>query len=170
MPTEIKPKYSANTNITITLTDLSSSAARTTGRESLVVDNSSTRYRDVLLSGKITVGATPTVDTAIDIWVYSNKNDTPAYASPLDGTDSAVSFNSAYQRDSCLKLIHTLMVDTTANASYEFTGIPVAPYFGGTMPKYWGLFVVHNTASALNSTAGNFEMSFVGIVDEIVTT
>jgi hypothetical protein len=51
----------------------------------------------------------------------------------------------------------------TSNITYFFLPISVAQLFGGSMPKYWGCFVAHNTGVNLNSTAGNHAIEYVGI-------
>jgi hypothetical protein len=44
---------------------------------------------------------------------------------------------------------------------------PIAPFsvaaLFGRMPRFWGLFISHNTGAALNSTAGNHVLQYVGI-------
>jgi hypothetical protein len=39
--------------------------------------------------------------------------------------------------------------------------------FGGELPSKVVLFIVHNTGVALNSTAGNHEVSYVGTYPQV---
>ena len=51
----------------------------------------------------------------------------------------------------------------TSDIGYAFAPFSVASRFGGVMPKYWGLFVTHNTGVNLNATGGNHVFSYNGI-------
>ena len=160
---ELKIKYSSSSAITITLASLATSADRTAGRESTVIDNSSTLYDDVLVGGVITTGTTPTVSKQIDIYVYAAVNDTPTYPDVFAGTDSAETVTSVNVRASALRLLASIVVDATSDRAYWLAPTPVAQLFGGIMPRYWGVFVAHDTAVNLNATGGNHVLSMTGI-------
>ena len=166
----VTPSYAASTAITIGLatTPLASSSSFTTGRESAEQNNTSDKYDDAFVSGKITVGTTPTINTQILVYVWGADTSLGTTAiGPLDGTDSDESWNTAGEYSGFLKLGAALQVDaTTSNRTYNFA-FGVANLFGGIMPKYWGLFVTHNTGVALNSTAGNHAITFQGIKYDI---
>ena len=156
--------YAADAQLTITLTGLATSSDFTAGRESTAVDNSSTLYVDALLSGKITVGTTPTITTQILVYVFSPINDTPTYPDVMDGTDSAETITSAGVGRGFLKLAAVLDVSaTTSDRVYPFGQVSIAQLFGGVMPKTWAVFVTHNTGVNLNITATNHEISYQGI-------
>jgi hypothetical protein len=57
---------------------------------------------------------------------------------------------------------------TTSDIDYFISPFSVAQLFGGVMPKYWGLYVSHNTGVALNATAGKHSFSFNCINYDIV--
>jgi hypothetical protein len=160
--------YAANwATITCGVASLASSSDFTAGRESTAVDNTTNKYVDALVGGKVTVGTSPTSGTQIRIWVYAGYGDTPSYPDVLDGTDSAETFTSAGIRDSSLRLAHTINVDaTTSDRTYPFAPFSVASLFGH-VPEFWGLFVTHNTGVNLNATAGNHEFLYVGLKYDI---
>ena len=169
----ITPIYFAKQTITIGLasTPLASSATFVIGRESSQIDNTTDKYDDAIVEGKVAVGTTPTANTEIQVWVYASFHTSVATANidVLDGTDSDETMVSAGVRGSALKLGARLDVDTnTTGRVYNVAPFSVAELFGGVMPKFWGLFVTHNTGVALNSTAGNHEFSFTGIKYETV--
>jgi hypothetical protein len=158
----------ADVQLTITLASLASSAGFTAGRESTAINNTVDKYVDGHLSGRITVGATPTANTQILVYVFEPHEDTPAWPDVMDGTDSDETLTSAGVGRGFLKLAVALDVDsTTSNRTYHFSGIAVAPLFGGVMPNRFGVFVTHNTGVALNATGGNHEISFAGIKYDI---
>ena len=156
--------YAADAQLTIGLASLGSSATFVAGRESTVVDNATNKYVDALLSGRITVGTTPTINTQIFVYVFSPINDTPTYPDVMDGTDSAETVTTAGVGRGFLKLAAVLDVDaTTSDRAYDFGQVSVAQLFGGVLPQKWSVFVAHNTGVALNATAGNHEISYQGI-------
>lgn len=160
--------YSSNTTITIGLatTPLASSSTFVGGRESNEIDNATTnKYDDALVQGKVTVGTTPTANTAINVYVWGADTSLATTAiDVLDGTDSDESLTNTGVLGSALRLAASIGVyATTSNVTYNIAPFSVAALFGGNMPKFWGLFVAHNTGVALNSTAGNHAFSFNGI-------
>ncbi len=158
--------YTAAATITIgvDVTPLASSATFVAGRESAAITNSTNKFIDALLSGKITVGTTPTIDTQIQIWVVAGLDETPTWPDVLDGTDSDETWASVGVRNGAAVLLHTLDVDsTTSDRAYPFSGLSIASAFGGIMPDDWLVWVTHNTGVALNTTAGNHNMKYIGI-------
>lgn len=159
---DLKIAYGTPTAITITLASLASSAGLTAGQESTAVDNSTNKYVDVLVSGKITTGTSPTTAKAIYVYVYGTWDGTN-YPDVLDGTDSAETITSSDIRNSALVLAAVMNIDNTSDRTYWFRPFSIAACFGGRMPQKWGIFVVHDTAVNLNSTAGNHSIYYTPI-------
>lgn len=157
---DIQILYPSNstTALTIDLSSLATSSTWLAGRESTAVDNTTNLDLDHLVSGVITVGTTPTVNTTIEVWAYSYQSiasGTPTYPDVLDGTDSAETLTSVGVKSAMLKLVATLWVSaTTSNVAYPFAPVSIANLFG-QMPQFWGIFVTHNTGVNLNATGGN---------------
>ncbi len=161
--------YTAETAV-FTTTALDSLAASSTwlaGYESAVIDNTSNKFLDVILSGQFKTNNTPPTAGEIRVYVGSLIGDS-AYPDVFDGTASAETVTSAEIRDSCLKLVHTISTTTTANQVYPFTGIGLAQWFGGVMPPKWFVFITQSTAQALNVTANNGgQVYYQGIKEDI---
>lgn len=157
--------YSSNTTITCSVASLASSSTFVAGRESTQIDNTTNKYVDALVSGKVAVGTTPTANTQICVYVWGAETSLATTAiDVLDGTDSDETLTNTGVRDSALRLGAVITVPAaTSNVGYDFAPFSVAALFGGHMPKFWGLFVAHNTVAALNSTAGNHVFEFVGV-------
>jgi len=52
----------------------------------------------------------------------------------------------------------------TSDIAYPVAPFSIAQLFGGIMPKYWGLFVAHNTGVTLRNNAVNTNsFDYVGI-------
>lgn len=155
--------YATSSALTITLASLASSTGKLTGRESTAVSNTTNKYVDALVGGKITTGTSPTTGKTIEIWVYGAVNDTPTYPDVLDGTDSDETFGDDGSKFAALKLAKVINTDNTSDQTYWVAPFSVAQLFGGVMPTHWGLWVTHDTGVALNATAGNHEFKYTGI-------
>jgi hypothetical protein len=156
--------YSSPTTITCSVASTATSSTWVAGRESTEVDNTTNKYDDALVQGKITVGTTPTASTLILVYVWGSDTSAGTTAiDVIDGTDSAETITSAGVRDGFMRLGAQINVDaTTSDRAYPFGPFSVADLFG-QMPKYWGLFVTHNTGVNLNSTGGNHAFTYTGI-------
>lgn len=161
--------YSADTTITISLASLATSATWVAGQESGLIDNTSNKYVDAIVQGKIQTGTTPTANTSIIVYVWgSSVSPATTAIDVIDGTDSAETITSVGVRNSFMKVGAILDVDSnTSNRDYPFS-FGVAQLFGGSLPPYWGIFVAHNTGVALNATGGNHVLSFRGITYTVV--
>jgi len=157
--------YSANTTITIAPASLASSSGFTAGVESDQIDNTTNVYQDALVQCKITVGTTPTANTSINIYVWGADTSLATTAiDVLDGTSSAETLTNTGVLGSAIKYAASIQVlATTSDVGYNIAPFSIAALFGGNMPKFWGLFLAHNTVAALHATAGNHVFSFTGI-------
>ena len=156
--------YAASATLTNAIESLGTSSTFVAGYESAVFDNTTTKYVDVLLAGTVTVGTTPTANTAILIYVAAIRDDAPAYHDVLDGTTSAETITSVGVGAGFLKLAAVLSVDTnTSDRAYGFGPVSVAQLFGGIMPNKFSLFTAHNTGVNLNATGGNHVFKTTGI-------
>lgn len=161
--------YSANTAITMDLSALGSSATFVAGRESSQIDNTTNKFVDVLVSGSVSVGTTPTANTSILIYVYGAETSLASVnLNTLDGTDSAVTLGNVGILNA-LRLGAAINVPVaTTDVQYIVLPFSVAALFGGTVPKFWGLFVAHNTGVNLRSNAINTNsFEYVGIKYDI---
>lgn len=158
----VKTAYASSSNLTITLASLGTSSTWLSGQESTQVDNTTNLYYDYKLSGKITVGTTPTINTEIRVYVVGLMDDS-TYPDVFDGTDSAESVTSAGVGSAFLKLGAVILVDaTTSNRTYAFEVGSVRAVFGGVLPKKFVVFVAHNTGVSLNSTGSNHQVTVTG--------
>lgn len=156
--------YAASATITISPENVASSSDWTAGVESAVVDNSTNKYVDALVSGVWTSGTTPTANTYVHIYVYAQQDDTPTYQDVFDGTSSAETVTSSGVLSGVVRRIGTLNVNAnTSNRAYYLAPTSVAQAFGGVLPQRWGLFIAHNTGVNSNTTAGNHVWKYQGV-------
>lgn len=154
---DVKANYPSASDVTITLASLASDTNLLTGRESTAVDNSSNLYLDYLVSGKITTGTSPTTARSIQVWAIGSWDGTN-WPDVFDGTDSAETITSANHKNSVCRFLAEMATDATSDRTYHFGPVSVASAFGGVLPKSFVVFVTHNTAVNLNSTAGNHQI------------
>lgn len=150
-----KIEYAASAALTITLANLTQDASLLTGQESAAVDNTTNKYPDYLLAGKVTTGTNPTDAKQIRVYVYAQLEDTPTYPDVFDGTDSAETITSADIRNACVKLAAVMHTNDTSDRTYWFGPVSIASLFGGVVPKRWGVFVTHDTGVNLKNNAAD---------------
>jgi hypothetical protein len=159
----LKISYQADQTLTNAVASLGSSATWVAGYESAWIDNATDLYVDYLVTGRYTVGTTPTSGTEIRIYVVTSTEDGTTYPDVFDGTTSAETVTSEGVRDGFAKLAAALRCDsTTSDRVYSFA-FSVAALFGGVCPREFCLFTTHNTGVNLNSTGGNQVTKYRGV-------
>ena len=157
---------SADQAITLTLTSLGSSTALLAGRESDEIDNETTnKYVDAIVYGETATSTTTTAGTNIYVYVWGNFQSivNPNELDTLAGADGARTIGDEGIRDSMLKLGAIINVADTTARTFHIQPFSVAQLFGGVMPKFWGLWVVQDTAQNLSATAGDHIFKYNGI-------
>ena len=147
---EIKDKFSSSASLTLTPASLASSTAGV-GRQSTMVDNSTTRYGRITLYVKITVGTTPTAARSIRIYfLRGDQNGTPHRTDGAGTSDAGLTVKNA-------TLVGALYVDVaTSDLPYYGEFVVDAP------GPEWGVCIVHDTGVNLNATGGNHWVNWVG--------
>ena len=160
--------YSSNTAITMDLANLGSSSTFLTGRESTQIDNTTDKYMDALVSGQISVGTTPTAgQIVVYVWGADTSLATTAL-DVLDGTDSAETLTNTGILANLRVGAVLPVLSTVSDIAYLVLPFSVASRFGGVLPKFWGLFVAHNTGVNLRNTAVNTNsLEYVGVKYDI---
>jgi hypothetical protein len=156
MPTEIKDLMSVSTPLTITLAGLASSTTGV-GRQSAIVDNTAARYQDVLVFVKLTQGTSPTGNRGAQVYLIRDDHHASNYRS--DG---------AADVDAALTVLNAQFVGGLANKTTPATGDAIYGEFLIHRPgPKWGIAIVHDTGVALDATAGNHYVRFVGLNPEV---
>ena len=154
---DLKLSYPAASDLTITLASLASDTNLLTGRESATIDNSTNLYLDILISGKITAGTSPTASRSIEVWAVGSWDGTN-WPDVFDGTESAETITSADIKASVCRFVAAMATANTSDRAYHFGPVSLASAFGGTLPPKVVLFITHSTGQNLNSTAGNHQI------------
>src|SRR5262245_18053108 len=152
MANEIKALFGTTAQLTITLASL----ANVSGRQSTFVDNSTTRWQKIHLYCKVTTGTSPT--TIKGIYIYLLEADRTASPNVVtDGgglTGAAITVVNACQ-------LAGMHADATSNKAYSIDTIVNNP------GPSWGVAVYHDTGVALNATAGNHAIWWLGENPEV---
>lgn len=155
----VKVGYAAGTAtaITCTLASLASAASR----ESATVDNTTNLYLDALVQVKVQTNVSaPTGDKAVYVYAWGVVDTTtPTYPDRVTGADAAITPDSPTQ----LVLLGTIYCAAAAT-SYKMSPKSVASMFGGVLPGKWGLVFTNATGNALDTTGGNFAVTYQGIL------
>lgn len=151
---DLKIVYAASSNLTVTnLNSLATSSTHVSGWESAEIDNTTNRYADYLVSGKITVAAASLSAGEIRIWVVPKLDDS-TYPGGFDGTESTETtpLDDAGGTAGGAVLVKVIGTDTTNSQVYYFHQVSVASAFGGICPAKFVLFVTQSTGQNLASS------------------
>lgn len=163
---DIKIAYGTAADATITLASLASDTNLLTGRESDAIVNTSTLALDYLVSGKITVGTSPTASRTIEVWAVGSWDGTN-WPDVFDGTDSAETITSAEIKTTICRCVASIPTTNNSDRTYPFGPVSIASLFGGMVPPRFVFFVTHSTAVNLNSTAGNHQIRLQPITETV---
>jgi hypothetical protein len=151
--------YGTPTAFTMSLASLASDTNLVAGRESAAIDIKDTLdCIDVMVGGKVTTGTTPTASRQIEVWAYGSYDDAE-FSGGATGSDA----NLTPDAKTLLKLLTIIPTVNTSDKTYHWGPFSLAQAFGGTLPVQAGLYIVHNTAVNLNSTAGNHEAYYTSV-------
>jgi hypothetical protein len=156
MAFDTKPKFSASAAMTISLAALASSTSGA-GRQSTLLDNSTTRYKRIHVWFLVTTGTSPTANRSIRFFLV--KGDDPA--------SSAIRVDNAGASDAAITIVAADQLYSVATSNASNTGYRGSFVIENPGPE-WGLAVVHDTAVNLHATAGNHIVRWVGEIDETV--
>lgn len=151
---DVKLAYGTPVDVTITLASLASDTNLLAGQQSTAIDNTSTLALDYLVSGRITVGTTPTTARQIEVWCVG-RWDATNWPDTFTGSNAARTITSAEIKTTICRLVASIPTVATSDRSYPFGPVSVAQLFGGVLPQAFVFFVTHNTAATLNATGGN---------------
>lgn len=163
----VKLSYADPLSATITLASLASDANFLAGQQSALIDNSSNLYLDYLISGKITVGTSPTIAKMIEIWAVGSFDGT-MWGDVFDGTNSAKTITNAGIKGAICKPIAMISNDNVSDRTYSFGPVSIAAAFGYVVPIKFSLFVTQSTGSALNATAANHVIKIQPVYQTVV--
>ena len=156
---DIKTAYGTNGQIiTITLTSLADSS--TAGRECTVVSNTSDKFLDVLIMGKLKTQNAGSISapSAAFVYAYGSTDAGATYPDTVTGADAAITLNSPTQ----LKLLGVIYA-AAINTQYKGGPWSLAALFGGRMPEKWGIVVVNDTGTALTATSTDHVFQYQGV-------
>jgi len=158
--------YSSNTAITFDISSLGGSSTFVAGRESSQIDNTSNLYDDCIVNVDGITGhasTAPTVGQYIGLWLWGADTSLATTAiDVLDGTDSAETLSHASVLNSLKFVAAPTVTVATAGLVYYIQPFSVASFFGGNMPKFWGLYLAHNHNGALAASQSGL-FSYNGI-------
>lgn len=162
----VKTNYDLSSDISISLASLASDTNLLAGVESAEIDNTVNGRRDFWISGKITTGTSPTASRQIEVWAVGSIDGT-LWPDVFDGTGSAETISLAGTKASVCRFVANMATTATSDKDYYFGPVLLSSAFGGDIPPKFVIFVTHNTAVALNATAGNHYIRITPVFDTV---
>lgn len=150
----IKREYAASSNLTVTnLAGLAASSTHVTGWESDLIDNTTNKYLDYLVSAKFTVESASLAAGEIRLWAVPMLDDS-TWPGGFDGTESAETtpLDDEGGTNGGAVLLKVITTDTTASQVYYMHAVSVAAAFGGVCPAKFVLFVTQSTGTTLETS------------------
>lgn len=152
-----KIAYGTSTAITHTLASLANNAVR----QSAVVDNSSDLFSDAVVLVQVKTSSSSLAnDKACYVYVFGSEDGTIYQGSSAEGNGGG---DSALTLDNPTNMILARIINCPAVSTTYKVIFNVASFFGGVMPKKWGIAVHNYTGQSLDSTAGNHKVQYTGI-------
>jgi hypothetical protein len=153
MANEIKDKFGTSTALTVTLASLANSA----GRQSTLVDNTTSRYQDLLLLVNIKTANTPTPNSIAEVYLIRSDNDGTEHRDDGAGTS-----------DAALTPLNAQLVGALRSSGAPGTGETLKGSFLVHRPgPEWGVVVFNRTGQALDSTGSNHWVRYIGLNLEV---
>jgi hypothetical protein len=160
MANNVRINYGSKQTLTCAVASLASDTNLLAGIESSVIDNTTDGFTDIIVSGKVTTGTSPTASRSIEVWAIGW--DGANWPDVFDGTTSSETITSSDIKNAICKPVAIMSTNNTSDRTYHFSGVSLRGAFGGCLPSKIVLFPVHNTGVNLNGTAANHELSYVG--------
>lgn len=162
MANAIKPLFSSVTAFTITYASLASSTSGA-GRQSTLVDNTTTRYSRIQVATNNKLGTSPTAGKSIKHYgIRSNKDSTAIRDDAAGASDAAWTQKNAdymYTPSGRPSVIYC----GSAATGDVFKGV----YYLDEPGPEWGMGTVHDTGVNFDSTGSNHVASWLGINPEV---
>jgi hypothetical protein len=155
MANKILPLYETFGTLTISLASLASSTTGV-GRQSTIVDNSTTRYKRVRIFGQVKLGTSPAAGA---IYVYGIRG---------EKTGTAFRTDAAGATDAALTILNAPIIGVFSTKSSPATGdvISINCILEDPGPE-WGICIVQNSTVNLDGTAGNHVIEYRGEEPEV---
>ncbi len=163
MANEIKPLFGTKTAMTCTVASLATSTTFV-GRQSTMVDNSTTRYSRVQISASITVGTSPTASKSIYLFaIRSDKNSTSIRDDGAGASDAAWTRTNAEYLYRGNSRQPSIFYCGAAASNAVFSG----NFLFDDPGQEFGVGISHDTGVNLNATGGNHVITYTGFNPEV---
>lgn len=165
----VTQEYAASSNLTVTnLHSLPASSTLLSGWTSGTIDNTSTKYEDILISAKFTKASANMQTGSIQVWAYAMLDDSnwpDLFSSGTEGAEGTATIHDDEQKNECLVLLWSTATDTGTSEVHNMRPTSVAGAFGGVLPAKFAVFTTGNAATSTNAqlAASGNQMTSKGI-------
>jgi len=156
MANKILDLFGSSTAFAITIASLASSTTGV-GRQSDILDNSTSREQCVRIWAKIKQGTSPTGNRSAYLYLIADDN---------NGTNHRT--DGAGASDAALTIQNAPLIGVMRNKSTAATGeLLYGEFLVRIAAPKWGIILVHDTVVALDSTAGNHWLRYSYVSPEV---
>lgn len=154
MANKILEDIAASAAMEITLNALASSVVGV-GRQSTIIDNTTNRYRDILLYVKLTQGTSPTGGRGANVYFIRDDDD----GHRGDGAGAG---------DAGITVLNLPLIGGVINKASPATDeIMYGEFLIHRPGPKWGIAIVHDTGVNLKNTDGDHWARYIGLNPEI---
>src|SRR5262245_61248536 len=139
---QAKTAYGPSTAITCTLAGLLNNAAW----QSTAVDNGNNKYLDAMLFLGIGIENAPSGDKAVYVWFYGSE-DAVRYTDNASGTNGSITLRSPSNLRGPFVISTPELGSGGSALTYNAVIGSVAAFFGGVLPRKWGIVVQNKTGA-----------------------
>lgn len=153
MANEIKELFGSPAALDIDLGGLASSTAGA-GKQATIVDNTTTRFRLLLIHASIKLGTSPTGNKAVTMYLVRS-----------DGTRRS---DGAGASKASLTVKNAQVIGVLSTGTSPATGDVLQDWFVVENPgREWTVAIVHDSVAALDATNGNHAIYWYGANPEV---
>lgn len=137
---------------------------------SALVDNQTNEFIDAQWGGSLQAG-TLGADGQIDLYLVGSWDGTD-FTAGCDAGDAAITWGTTGKThvhgEFDLIPVWSARTDSTDDDNDIYFGpFGVAEFFGGKMPREWGIIIENNTGASLHATGTNNHLEYTGIKENV---
>lgn len=166
----ITQEYRASSNLTVTnLVSIATSSTWVAGWVSGIIDNTTNKDPDIVISGKITLGNSATAGE-IRVYAFAMLDDSTwpdLLSAGTEGTEGTATVHTTTIRDATMVLVTAFATraDPGTDDNYSIPQTSLRGAFGGFMPAKCVLFITHSTG--VNLAASGQQVTIKGMPESV---
>jgi hypothetical protein len=150
----VTQEYAASSNLTVTnLHSLAASTSLLSGWTSGTIDNTSTKYTDIVVSAQFTKASSNMQAGVIQVWGYAMLDDSTwpdVFSSGTEGTQGTATIHDDEQKAEAFVLLWSTVTDTGTSEVHNMRPVSLRAAFG-FVPAKCAIFITGSAATSTNA-------------------